>query len=234
MVIAAGFGAGGLFSAARALPPEQVDQAFATVTVLTPVTAAGEVRALKDVGMVAFFSPLAADLFARNWRQRQPGEAEFRVAPLALTTFEAAYLAARQKDEALQRAYLPDPAQIPAVVGLLQQQGVQPERARTLARQQPYVLCPDPLVRITPTAQGADRGASSRTVVPCAFSFTTMALLVNQSNVSAKRPTVLKAYSLDEMVRFLSSENGEDARNLVITSPIPRPASPAQAASPSD
>ncbi|WP_240789305.1 hypothetical protein [Synechococcus sp. BS56D] len=233
-MIAVGFGAGGLFSAAQALTPEQVDQAFSTVTVLTAVTATGEVRALKNVGMVAFFSPLAADLFAKNWRQRQPGEAEFRVAPLALTTFEAAYLAARQKDEALQRAYLPDPAQIPAVVGLLQQQGVQPEQARTLARQQPYVLCPDPLVRITSTAQSPKRGTSSRTVVPCAFSFTTMGLLVNQSNATTQRPTVLKAYSLKEMVRFLSSENGEDASNLVINSPIPRPASPTQAASPTD
>ena len=47
-----------------------------------------------------------------------------------------------------------------------------------------------------------------------------MALLVNRSNQGAKTPTVLRAYSLQEMVQFLSEQSGEDARNLVIASPI--------------
>ena len=47
-----------------------------------------------------------------------------------------------------------------------------------------------------------------------------MALLVNSSNQEAKSTTVLRAYSLQEMVRFLSEQSGDDARNLVISSPI--------------
>jgi hypothetical protein len=50
-----------------------------------------------------------------------------------------------------------------------------------------------------------------------------MALLINRSNQDAKKPTILKAYSLQEMVQFLTNESGEDARNLTITSPIAQP-----------
>ena len=49
-----------------------------------------------------------------------------------------------------------------------------------MAQSQPYVFCPDPLVRITQTEAG-----KSSTVVPCAFTFTSMALLVNRSNQGA-------------------------------------------------
>jgi len=212
-------GAMGLPPIAHALEPDAVDAKFNQVTVLTPVSKSGELLPLKDVGMVAFFSPLAADLFAKEWRKRSGGQGGFRVAPLALTQFEAAYLTAKEKEADLTKAYVPDPAQMPAVVGLQLQQGVQPEEARRLAQSQPYVFCPDPLVRITQTQDGR-----SSTVVPCAFTFTSMALLVNRSNQGAKTPTVLRAYSLQEMVQFLSEQSGEDARNLVITSPIAVPA----------
>ena len=204
---------------ARALEADAVDAKFNQVTVLTPVTKTGELLPLKDVGMVAFFSRLSADLFAKEWRKRSGGQGEFRVAPLALTQFEAAYLTAKETEADLNKAYVPDPAQMPAVVGLQLQQGVQPDEARRLAQSQPYVFCPDPLVRITQTQDG-----KSSTVVPCAFTFTSMALLVNRSNQGAKTPTVLRAYSLQEMVQFLSEQSGEDARNLVITSPIAVPA----------
>ena len=50
-----------------------------------------------------------------------------------------------------------------------------------------------------------------------------MALLVNRTNQNAKAPTVLRAYSLQEMVQFLSEQSGDDARNLVIASPIAAP-----------
>ena len=212
-------GAMGLPPIAHALEPDAVDAKFNQVTVLTPVSKSGELLPLKDVGMVAFFSPLAADLFAKEWRKRSGGQGEFRVAPLALTQFEAAYLTAKEKEADLKKAYVPDPAQMPAVVGLQLQQGAKPEEARRLAQSQPYVFCPDPLVRITQTQDGR-----SSTVVPCAFTFTSMALLVNRSNQGAKTPTVLRAYSLQEMVQFLSEQSGEDARNLVITSPIAVPA----------
>lgn len=209
----------GLTPMARGLEADAVDAKFNEVTVLTPVSKTGELLPLKDVGMVAFFSRLAADLFAKEWRKRSGDQDEFRVAPLALTQFEAAYLTAKEKEADLNKAYVPDPAQMPAVVGLQLQQGVKAEEARRLAQSQPYVFCPDPLVRITQTQDGR-----SSTVVPCAFTFTSMALLVNRSNQGAKTPTVLRAYSLQEMVKFLSEQSGEDARNLVIASPIAVPA----------
>ena len=211
-------GASLLVSVAHALEPDAVDAKFSKVRVLTPVTKDGDFLPLENVGMVAFFSPLAADLFAQEWRKRDGNQGEFRVAPLALTQFEAAYLSVKKADAALTKVYLPDPAQIPAVVGLQLQQGVKADQAQALAQSQPYVFCPDPLIRITQTKDG-----KSSTVVPCAFTFTSMALLVNSSNQEAKSTTVLRAYSLQEMVRFLSEQSGDDARNLVISSPIVTP-----------
>ena len=203
---------------AQALEADVVDSKFASITVLAPVTKAGELRPIADVGMVAFFSPLAANLFAQGWRKQTGNKGEFRVAPLSLTQFEAAFLTARQKNENLSRTYIPDPAQIPAVVGLQLQQGITAQQARINAQQQPFIFCPDPLVRITQKVEN-----SSKTFVPCAFTFTSMALLVNRSNQDAKKPTILKAYSLQEMVQFLTNDSGEDARNLTIASPISQP-----------
>lgn len=212
-----------LAPSARALDPEAVDAKFQAVTVLTPVTEDGDLKPLNEVGMVAFFSTLAADLFAQQWRKRTGETGEFRVAPLALTQFEAGYINARESNASLTKSYVPDPAQIPAVVGLQLQQGLELAQARSLAQQKPYVFCPDPLIRITQTQDG-----KSSTIVPCAFTFTSMALLVNRTNQGAKSPTVLKAYSLEEMVQFLTEQSGEDARNLTIASPINQ--SPSQSA----
>ena len=47
-----------------------------------------------------------------------------------------------------------------------------------------------------------------------------MALLINRINQENKTPTVLKAYSLQDMVSFLTNQSGEDAKNLVIATPI--------------
>jgi len=55
---------------AQALEANVVDSKFASVTVLSPVTKTGELKPIRDVGMVAFFSPLAANLFAQEWRKR--------------------------------------------------------------------------------------------------------------------------------------------------------------------
>ena len=87
-------GASLLGSGAFALEPAAVDAKFKDVTVLTPVSKTGELMPLKQFGMLAFFSPLAADLFAGEWRKRPGNKGEFRVAPLSLTQFEAAFLAA--------------------------------------------------------------------------------------------------------------------------------------------
>ena len=103
---------------ALALEPAAVDAKFKDLTELAPVSTTGELIPLKPFGMVAFFSPLAADLFEGEWRKRPGNRGEFRVAPLSLMYFEAAFLAAREKNFDLTKAYVPDPAQIPAVVGL--------------------------------------------------------------------------------------------------------------------
>ena len=202
---------------AQALEPEAVDSKFQNVIVLTPVDQSGELLSLKDVGMVAFFSRLAADQFAIGWRKRSGSANEFRVAPLSLIQFESAFLTAQAKDQSLTKADVPEPAQIPAVIGLQMQQGVQAQQAQALAQNQPYIFCPDPLIRVKITPND---GGTSTTKVPCAFSFTSMALLINQINQEAKSPTVLKAYSLQDMVTFLTDQSGEDAKNLVIATPI--------------
>lgn len=201
----------------HALEPEAVDSKFQNVIVLTPVDKSEELLPLKGVGMVAFFSRLAADQFAIEWRKRSGSTDEFRVAPLSLTQFESAFLTAQAKDQSLTKSYVPDPAQIPAVIGLQMQQGVQAQQAQALAQNQPYIFCPDPLIRVKITPND---GGASTTRVPCAFSFTSMALLINQINQEAKSPTVLKAYSLQDMVAFLTEQSGEDAKNLVIATPI--------------
>ncbi|WP_413324237.1 hypothetical protein [Synechococcus sp. MIT S9503] len=202
---------------AHALEPEAVDSKFQNVIILTPVDETGELMLIKDVGMVAFFSRLAADQFAKGWQKRTGNSGEFRVAPLSLTRFESAFLTAQEKDQNLAKAYVPDPAQIPAVIGLQMQQGVEIQSARTLAQSQPYIFCPDPLIRVKITPND---GGTPTTRVPCGFSFTSMALIINQINQNAKSPTVLKAYSLQDMVAFLSKQSGEDAKNMVIATPI--------------
>ena len=202
---------------ARALEPEAVDAKFQNVIVLTPVDKSGELLPLKDIGMVAFFSRLAADQFATGWKQRFGNTGEFRVAPISLTQFESAFLAEQAKGKKLAKAYVPDPTQIPAVVGLQMQQGIKAKQARALAQNQPYIFCPDPLVRIKITPEN---GGTPSTKVPCAFSFMSMALLINRINQEAKSPTFLKAYSLQDMVNFLTNQSGDDAKNLVIASPI--------------
>ena len=204
-------------TSALALEPEAVDAKFQNVIVLTPVDKSGELLPLEDIGMVAFFSRLAADQFAAGFKQRFNTKDEFRVAPISLTQFESAFLTAQAKDENLAKAYVPDPTQIPAVIGLQMQQGVKGDRARALAQNQPYIFCPDPLIRINITPND---GGKSSTRVPCAFSFTSMALLINRINQENKTPTVLKAYSLQDMVSFLTNQSGEDAKNLVIATPI--------------
>ncbi len=46
-----------------------------------------------------------------------------------------------------------------------------------------------------------------------------MASLINRINQEEKTPTVLKAYSLQDMVTFLTDQSGKDAENLVIATP---------------
>jgi hypothetical protein len=203
----------------RALEPQEVDAKFADIVILTPATTAGQPRVLEGVGMVALFSPQAASDFDQRWRQRSgavAGEGPLRFVPLKLMAFEAAYLKTRETKRDLGKVYLPDPTEIPAAVALLQQQGAPADKARDLARREPFVFCPDPLVRVSTK----DSSGKSSTRVPCSLSFVPIALLVNRTTTVLKRPTVVRAFSLEEMVQFLRTQNGDDARNLMISSPL--------------
>lgn len=203
----------------HALEPLEVDAKFSEIVILTPATTGGQPRVLEGAGMVALFSPQAATDFDQRWRQRPgvaAGESPLRFVPLKLTAFEAAYLKTRETKRDLGKVYLPDPAEIPAAFALLQQQGASADKARDLARREPFVFCPDPLVRVSTK----DSSGKTSTRVPCSLSFVPIALLVNRTTTVLKRPTVVRAFSLEEMVQFLRTQNGDDARNLTISSPL--------------
>jgi hypothetical protein len=51
-------------------------------------------------------------------------------------------------------------------------------------------------------------------------SFVPIALLVNRSTPVLKTPAVVRAYTFDQLYGFLKTQTGDDARNLVITTPL--------------
>ena len=219
---------------ARALDQAAIEAKFAEVLVLTPVDAAGKPMVVDGVGMVALFSSQAATDFEQRLRQREkPGSMAQprRYALTRFTAFEAAYRQRLQSNPKLTKAYGADPADVGAALGLLQQQGLSLDQARVLAAREPFVFCPDPLIRLT---NAGPKGQASSTRVVCSVGFVPIALLVNRSTPILKKPAVVRAYTFDQMVGFLKTQNGDDARNLVITTPLeslmtaPRPSANAK------
>ena len=205
---------------ARALDQAAIEAKFAEVLVLTPVDAAGKPMVVDGVGMVALFSSQAATDFEQRLRQREkPGSMAQprRYALTRFTAFEAAYRQRLQSNPKLTKAYGADPADVGAALGLLQQQGLSLDQARVLAAREPFVFCPDPLIRLT---NAGTKGQASSTRVVCSVGFVPIALLVNRSTPILKKPAVVRAYTFDQMVGFLKTQNGDDARNLVITTPL--------------
>jgi len=201
-------------SSASALEPAAIEAKLSTIVVLTPLDNAGQPIVLKGAGMVAAFSPFAAQQLQLRWKELTKASKDqqiSRFAPLTLTQFEAIYLKARSSQKDLTKVYLPDPFQVMPASELLQQQGIDSKLAQKLAQGTVHIFCPDPLVRITSKA-----GAASRTEVPCGFDFTALALLANRTNALSKTPTVVKAYSLSEIVNFLTKESADDVKNLTI------------------
>jgi hypothetical protein len=209
-------------SPARALDQAAIESKFAEVLVLTPVDAAGQPTAVDGVGMVALFSSQAATDFEQRLRQRETAASGSTAKPrsyslIRFTAFEAAYRQRAQSNPKLSKTYVVDPTDAGAALGLLQQQGLSPEQARILASREAFVFCPDPLIRLT-NADAKGQGASTRVV--CSVSFVPIALLVNRSTPVLKTPAVVRAYTFDQLYGFLKTQTGDDARNLVITTPL--------------
>ncbi len=209
-------------SPARALDQAAIESKFAEVLVLTPVDAAGQPTVVDGVGMVALFSSQAANDFEQRLRQRETPSSGSTAKPrsyslIRFTAFEAAYRQRAQSNPKLSKTYVVDPTDAGAALGLLQQQGLSPEQARILASREAFVFCPDPLIRLT-NADAKGQGASTRVV--CSVSFVPIALLVNRSTPVLKTPAVVRAYTFDQLYGFLKTQTGDDARNLVITTPL--------------
>lgn len=210
---------GGVFGMpARALEPVDVRAKFSEIVVLAPVEPAGSLRALPDVGLVAALSPTAATAVQKRWSERAASskrQEQLRFQRMTLIDFEAAATALRQKDSKLSITYVPDPEQQDIASELLQQQGLAVAEAQKRSAREIFAFCPDPLVRITTKS----KGGAATTVVPCAMDFTTIAILVNRSRLSGSSSAV-KAYSLPELLNFLSQQSGQDAQNMKIL-PMP-------------
>lgn len=203
----------------RALEPAEVRAKFSEILVLAAVDPAGRVQALPGVGFVAAMSPNAAAAVQRRWSARadvSKRDSELRFQRMSLTDFESAATALREKEPKLAITYVPDPQQQDIVGELLQQQGVAQSEALQRAAREVFAFCPDPLVRITTNAK---KGATS-TVVPCGMDFTTIAILVNRSNLASRSSTVVRAYGLPELLAFLTQQSSDDAKNMKIL-PMP-------------
>jgi hypothetical protein len=203
----------------KALEPAEVRAKFSEILVLAAVDPAGTVRALPGVGFVAAMSPNAATAVQQRWSARAGAskrDSELRFQRMSLTDFESAATALRQKDPKLAITYVPDPEQQDIASELLQQQGVAQTEALQRAAREVFAFCPDPLVRITTNP----KAGSTSTVVPCGMDFTTIAILVNRSNLTRRSSTVVRAYALPELLAFLTQQSSEDAKNLKIL-PMP-------------
>lgn len=160
-------------------------------------------------------SPEAAELLLQqvimptNKNKQRP---QFR--PTNLVALEEIVLELRKQDPSVVRAYVPDPTQEPAVVAMLIEQGAKPEQAIEIARSQPVVFCPDPLVQVNvKTAQ------SQRTTVPCGLDFREMALFVLGPRLKQQRPALV-ALPPERLIAMLNQLKGNDGENFTI---IPSP-----------
>jgi hypothetical protein len=125
--------------------------------------------------------------------------------------FEAVLLDLRKQQPAVVRAYIPDPLQDSAVVPMLIEQGAKPEEASQIARSQPVIFCPDPLVQVN-----VKRDKLNTTTVPCGLDFREMALFVLGPRLKDRRPGLV-ALPLERMVALMRTLKGNEGDNLTIT-----------------
>lgn len=206
-----------------ALDDAAVARKLSTVPVLIPTDATGnpllikrQINGKSTPVLFAAMSPEAAEAFMqqviKSDGKRNNPSPQFR--PTNLVALEEIVDGLRKQDPSVMRAYITDPIQESAVVPMLIEQGDNPNEALQIARSQPVVFCPDPLVQVNvKTAQ------NMQTTVPCGLDFREMALFVLGPRLKEKRPSLV-ALPLDRMVGLLKQLKGSDGNNLsIVASP---------------
>lgn len=208
---------------AQALDDAEIATKLASVPVLIPTDTAGNPMLIKrqingrtTPVLFGAMSPEAAEILVQqvinaDGKRNNPNP-QFR--PSNLVALEEIVQDLRKQDPAVIRAYVTDPRQESAVVPMLIEQGSKPDAAMQIARSQPVVFCPDPLVQVNvKTAQ------NSQTTVPCGLDFREMALFVLGPRLKDKRPSLV-ALPMERMIELLKQLKGSDSTNLrIVASP---------------
>lgn len=205
---------------ALALDDASVSRKLATVPVLIPTDTAGKPQLIKrplngkqTPVLFAAMSPEAAEVLMNQVftadRSGKTPRPQFR--PTNLVALEEIVLSLRKEDATVVRAYVTDPTQESAVVPLLIEQGAKPDVALQIARTQPVVFCPDPLVQVN-----VQSARASQVTVPCGMDFREMALFVLGPRLKDRRPSLV-ALPLDKLINLLQQLKGSDGDNLTIT-----------------
>ena len=193
-----------------ALEKTQVSRKMTDVQVLMLVNQKQEPRILPDLGVVAAFSNQSASSFQRSF----PNSEQLFFKRVAYEEFNKIHEGLQTNNTDLKKTYLPDPAQFDPVVGLLLNQGVPFQDAKQKALSEPFLFCPDPLIRIS------TESSVSGKAVPCSQNYIAISLLVNKYNSSDAEKSLVKIYTINEIRSFLSVNNSLDAYDLVIL-PLP-------------
>jgi len=205
---------------AHALDDQALARKLASIPVLLPTDTAGKpvlidrpVEGKTAPILFGAFSPEAAEALQQQIIQPQlkgkSSSIQFRATNLV--DFEAVLLDLRKQQPAVVRAYIPDPLQDSAVVPMLIEQGAKPEEAIQIARNQPVIFCPDPLVQVN-----VKRDKLNTTTVPCGLDFREMALFVLGPRLKDRRPGLV-ALPLERMVVLMRTLKGNEGDNLTIT-----------------
>ena len=205
---------------AHALDDAALARKLASIPVLLPTDTAGKpVLIDRPVGgkstpvLFGAFSPEAAEALQQQIIQPQlkAKAASIQFRATNLVDFEAVLLDSRKQQPAVVRAYIPDPLQESAVVPMLIEQGAKPEEARQLARSQPVIFCPDPLVQVN-----VKRDKLNTTTVPCGLDFRDKALFVLEPRLKDRRPG-LAGLPLEPMVALRLPTKGNVGEHHTLT-----------------
>ena len=201
----------GTFVPSLALQDTQVSRKMEDVQVLMLVNQKQEPRILPELGVVAAFSNQSATAFQRSFPNSEP----LFFQRVAIDAFNVIYDGLRFNNPDLRKTYLPDPAQFDPVLGSLLNEGVPFKVAKQKALSEPFLFCPEPLIRIK-----INSSSSSKKVVLCSQNYVAISLLVNKFNSGNEGKSLIKIYAIDEIRSFLSRDNSLDAYDLVIL-PLP-------------
>ena len=210
----------GLGQPAQALDDAGVAAKLALVPLLVPTDTSGKPLIINRTQegktipvLFGALSPEAAELLAvQAIAPTSKTKPQFKATNLV--AFEEIFNSLRQQQPGLVRAYVPDPQQESAVVGMLLEQGVKAREAIQIARNQPVVFCPEPLIRVN-----IKRQQSTQVSLPCGLDFREIAVFVLGPRLQNKRPG-LAALPLNQFKALLKQLNGSDATGLTV---VPSP-----------